>query len=233
MQDQLEKKLVGQVKPEAPRRVRKTRDAARTQKRILDAAESFFAKHGFEGASTESIARKAGVSKTMLFYYFTSKEKLYVAVLKRAFEAVIDKERAEQIEKMPPPEALRALVDDYIDIHIKRPTYAELTIREVMIYGGKYLQQLKFDLPFIGQMIRTIGRGTIAGVFRDVDPLKTTVSILGLTKVLFTYHDAIERMLDRDILAPEEIQKWHEHISDLLLRGIQLCPQEDEAPQGA
>lgn len=209
-----------QTKPQVPRRARKTRDAARTQKRILDAAEAFFAKNGFEGASTESIARKAGVSKTMLFYYFNSKEKLYVAVLKRAFEAVVAAERADQIERMPPTQALRELVSDYINIHYSRPTYAELTVREVMIYGGKYLQQLKFDLPFLGQIVRTIGRGTITGEFRAVDPLKTTVSIIGITKVLFTYRDAVQRLLDRDILAPEEIDDWRDHVIDILLNGI-------------
>lgn len=223
--------------PEAPdgrgsatRRARKTRDAQRTQKRILDAAELSFAKSGLEGASTEAIARRAGVSKTMLFYYFNSKEELYLAVLKRLFESVIDSDRAAQIEIMPPQEALRALVTDYVNIHFDRPSYAELTMRETMAYGGKYLQRLKYDLPFIGQMIRTIRRGSITGAFRSVDPLKVTLSIIGMTKVFFTYREAIERVLERPLLTPEAIEEWREHMVDLLLNGVAVCPPKGDKP---
>jgi TetR/AcrR family transcriptional regulator len=213
-----------------PRRVRRTRDAKRTQKRILDAAELSFAKGGLEGASTEAIARRAGVSKTMLFYYFNSKEELYLAVLKRLFESVIDSDRAARIETMAPREGLHALVTDYVSIHFERPSYAELTMRETMAYGGKYLQRLKYDLPFIGQMIRTIRRGSLTGAFRPVDPLKVTLSIIGMTKVFFTYREAIERVLDRPLLTPEAISEWREHMVDLLLNGVSVCPPTGDKP---
>lgn len=212
------------------RRARRTRDAQRTQRRILDSAEQAFAKGGLEGASTEAIARRAGVSKTMLFYYFNSKEELYLAVLKRLFESVIDSDRAARIETMTPQEALRALVTDYVSIHFERPSYAELTMRETMAYGGKYLQRLKYDLPFIGQMIRTIRRGSITGVFRPVDPLKITLSIIGMTKVFFTYREAIERVLERPLLTPEAIEEWREHMVDLLLNGVAVCPPQGGKP---
>ena len=62
----------------------KTRDAEATQASILDAAEEEFARHGLKAARTETIAARTGVTKAMI-YYFQSKEKLYQAVLDRAF----------------------------------------------------------------------------------------------------------------------------------------------------
>jgi TetR/AcrR family transcriptional regulator len=213
-----------------PRSAVRIRDAERTKRRLLDAAEAVFAKHGLEGASTEAIARRAGVSKTMLFYYFHNKEQLYVTVLRRLFEAVVDPQRATEIESLDPPEALRAIVEDYFNIHHRRPTYAELTLREMMTYGGKYLQQLKYDLPFIGQLMRVLRRGALDGVFRPVDPMKTTVSIIGITKILFTYREAMDRLLEQEVLSPEAIAEWRDHIVDLLQYGVRTCPPDQNRP---
>lgn len=55
--------------------------AAESRSRILDAALKEFSVHGLAGARTESIARLAGVNKALLYYYFESKENLYLASL--------------------------------------------------------------------------------------------------------------------------------------------------------
>jgi len=202
----------------------KTRDAERTKKRLLDSAESMFAMNGLDGASTEEIARRAGVSKTMLFYYFHNKEQLYVTVLKRLFEAVVDPRRSQEIDAMEPTLALKAIVLDYFDIHQERPSFAELTLREAMTYGGKHLKQLKYDMPFVGQLMRILRRGELSGAFRPVDPYMTTMSIVGITKIVFTYRKAMERILERDVLSPGAIKEWRTHIVDLLLNGIVELP---------
>jgi TetR/AcrR family transcriptional regulator len=209
------------VRPKArARSLPKLRDAERTRKRLLDAAEVVFSKHGLDGASTEAIARRAGVSKTMLFYYFQNKEQLYLEVLKRLFELVVDPSRAAEIENMSPREALRAIVHGYFDIHLNRPAFAELTLREAMTYGGKHLHRLRYDLPFVGQLIRVLRRGVLSGEFRGVDPLKTTVSMVGMIKILFAYRAAMERVLEQEVLTGEAVQEWREHVVDLLLYGV-------------
>jgi TetR/AcrR family transcriptional regulator len=209
----------------------KQRDAERTKKRLLDAAEVIFAKNGLEGASTEAIARRAGVSKTMLFYYFQNKEQLYLNVLRRLFEAVVDPARAAEIEAMEPQPAFKAIVEEYFNIHISRPTFAELTLREAMTYGGKYLQQLRYDLPFVGQLMRVLRRGALAGTFRNVDPLKTTVSMIGMTKILFTYREAMERVLEQEVLSGEAVAEWRDHIVDLLMNGVAQCESSAAKPE--
>src|SRR5882762_9351058 len=49
--------------------------------RIVAAAREEFARPRFEGARVEQIARRAGVNKQLLFYYFRSKRGLFQAVL--------------------------------------------------------------------------------------------------------------------------------------------------------
>src|SRR2546430_7807968 len=51
--------------------------------RIIAAASEEFSRRGFDGARVEQIARRAGVNKQLLFYYFHSKRGLFTAVLAR------------------------------------------------------------------------------------------------------------------------------------------------------
>ncbi|MBW8814134.1 MAG: TetR/AcrR family transcriptional regulator [Caulobacterales bacterium] len=61
------------------------RDAARTRKKIMEAARDEFAAHGFAGARIEAIARRAGVAKQLLYHYFSGKEALFEATLESKF----------------------------------------------------------------------------------------------------------------------------------------------------
>lgn len=63
--------------------VRAKRDAAATQKRLLDAAEQQFACHGYAGARLKDIAAAASVQITLVHHYFGDKDGLYRAVLER------------------------------------------------------------------------------------------------------------------------------------------------------
>ena len=60
--------------------------AAERREDILEAAVVVFAAHGFEGASTEDIAKAAGISQPYLFRLFGTKKELFIAVVRRCFE---------------------------------------------------------------------------------------------------------------------------------------------------
>jgi AcrR family transcriptional regulator len=64
----------------------------RTEKEntIIDAAEKVFSQKGFSSAKMEEVAQVAGMSKPSLYFYFQSKEELYMAVTFRAFQLLID-----------------------------------------------------------------------------------------------------------------------------------------------
>ena len=61
---------------------------------VLEAARYEFAQHGLHGASTDAIARRAGISQPYLFRLFGSKKALFVAMNDMCFERTLDIFRA-------------------------------------------------------------------------------------------------------------------------------------------
>src|SRR5947209_1098726 len=67
---------------------RKSKEVRREE--ILDAALVVFAQRGLHGASTEEIARRAGISQPYVFRLFGTKKELYTAVVARCFRQTLE-----------------------------------------------------------------------------------------------------------------------------------------------
>ena len=89
---------------------RKTAEERREE--ILEAALTEFAAHGFEGASTDTIAREVGISQPYLFRLFGTKKGLYLASAERCLADTYEKFRAAS-EGLSGDEALAAIGRTY------------------------------------------------------------------------------------------------------------------------
>src|SRR5262245_9333436 len=61
------------------------KSAEERREQVLQVALDVFAEHGFAGASTDDIARKAGISQPYLFRLFRTKKELFIAASERCF----------------------------------------------------------------------------------------------------------------------------------------------------
>ena len=86
------------------------RDPVQTRRRILSAARNEFMRHGYSGARIERISRAARSSDRMIYYYFASKEALYLQVLEGVYSELGEAESALVLDPKRPLEALDALV---------------------------------------------------------------------------------------------------------------------------
>ena len=64
-------------------KISRERDAEVAREAILEAGEEIFSREGFDGARIDTIAAEAGYNKSLIFHYFTDKEGLYRAIIKR------------------------------------------------------------------------------------------------------------------------------------------------------
>ncbi|HQS30543.1 TetR/AcrR family transcriptional regulator [Polaromonas sp.] len=166
-------------------RAPRTNDPARTMAGILDVATKEFAEKGLSGARIDEIAAATQTSKRMIYYYFGSKEGLYVAVLEESYRRMRAIEGALHLEDLAPEAALRRLVEFTFDHHQGNPDYIRLVMTENMERGA-YLAQSKIirelNVPAIEAIRKLYERGVATGVFRPgLDPIDIHASISALT----------------------------------------------------
>ena len=163
----------------------RTHDPARTTAEILEVATTEFADKGLSGARIDAIAATTRTSKRMIYYYFGSKEGLYVAVLEEAYRRMRRIEAQLHLEDLAPEEALRRLVGFTFDHHQGNQSYIRLVMTENM-ERGTYLAQSALiqtlNVPAIQAIQALYDRGLAQGVFRDgLDPVDIHASISALT----------------------------------------------------
>lgn len=118
---------------------RRQRDAQRSKRRILDAAETAFAGHGYEAASLAEIGRTAGVSAALPAYFFGDKAGLHHAVIQRLFHdrdealaPVVANATAALDQDLGLTESLTTLVSGYLEFLLSRPTFVQLMARDAL-----------------------------------------------------------------------------------------------------
>ena len=96
------------------------------RERVLNAGYQIFGKHGYRKASTADIAKVAGISKAMLFYYFVSKKELYLDLVQEASHVLLSAMSAHP-ESIPTDFFERLLALSHIKIQVlkKSPFLAQ------------------------------------------------------------------------------------------------------------
>ena len=165
--------------------VPRTNDPVRTMAGILEVATAEFAAKGLSGARIDEIAAATRTSKRMIYYYFGSKEGLYLAVLEESYRRMRSSEAELHLEDLAPEAALRRLVEFTFDHHQSNEDYIRLVMTENM-HRGVYLAQSKsiqeLNVPAIQAIRKLYDRGVQQGMFRaGLDPIDIHASISALT----------------------------------------------------
>src|SRR5512144_121529 len=91
-----------------PRSARLPRSARRLQ--LLGAAQEIFVAQGYHAAAMDDIAERAGVSKPVLYQHFPGKLELYLALLDKHCDAIVEQVRAAMRETAVNKERVRGSV---------------------------------------------------------------------------------------------------------------------------
>ena len=117
-----------------------------TEERILEAAKKVFYKKGFDGTRMQEIADEAGINKALLHYYFRSKENLFDAVFKEAFNELFKKIFTVVDSKISFEKKVRYIFSDYIGFMQKKPYIPSFILNEINHNPSRITDLLK-SLP--------------------------------------------------------------------------------------
>jgi AcrR family transcriptional regulator len=207
------------------------RDAARTRSEILDVATREFADNGYAGARVDEIAAKTRTTKRMIYYYFGSKEQLFVAVLEREYARIRGLERNLDVEHLDPDEAVRQLAALTFDHHEAHPDFIRLVSIENIhraehIAGSKVLSELAH--PALDTLTRILERGRETGRFRDdVDALDVHMLISAFCVFRIANRHTFNAIFKRDMLDPTHREHHRQMIGNLILDHLVSVGRDD------
>jgi len=110
---------------------------------ILAEAAELFARHGYDRASMAMIAEAAGVSKPLLFHYWTDKEELLFDVLAGHLQQLVEIARGAGALSRPPRERLEALAFLLLDAYRDADAVHRVQIACLPLLSPKRQEALK------------------------------------------------------------------------------------------
>lgn len=197
-------------------------DAEGSRRNILDIATEEFAEKGFSGARIDEIAARTNTSKRMIYYYFTDKDGLFVAVLEEAYRRIRTIENSLDLDHLSPEDALKKLVGFTFDYQNANPDFIRLVMVE-NIHNGVHLQKSRgirnLNVTVIDAIERLYERGVADGVFRKgLDPIHIHMSISALSFFNVSNRATFSLIFDHDMTSRQALAKRRAQVVETILR---------------
>jgi len=208
-----------------------TATSGATRERILDAASSVFAEHGFAGARVDEIARRAGVNKAMLYYHVGNKRALYSAVLRRNFDRIETALRDRVPVEGTAAERLQAAIGVITEMLRTNPDHPRIVLREFASSGANLPPEvLGRMLAIFGWVRELLAAGVERGEFRPTDPVIAHLTVIGASLILNAASEFLGRAteLAPRLELPDPNTDIARTLGDLLLNGIAASPRTGE-----
>lgn len=194
-----------------------------TKQKILLAAEKVFHKNGFKGTRTTQIAEEAGISRTMLHYYFRTKESLFQEILENTLSMIFSHMKRLIGEKVDLETLIGGIVDVVNDLFEAKPGLPSFIINifnesEELAYflANSREDTIPFQLDEILKYEKQQGN-----VNEEVSGEDLILNIYGLCAVPYLTMNYVKAKENRDAEAMKAfIRKRRGKIKAFVLNGI-------------
>ena len=166
-----------------------------TEEHILQTAREVFMQFGYDGTSMQMIADRAGINKSLLHYYYRSKERLFRQIFSKVFSQFIPHVGVIFMSDMSLEEKVHAFVERYIDVFIQHP-FIPIFVMQELSKNPQHLTELIREAGINPDlMIENISRMLEREDVRLKDPRQFLVNLIGLCVFPFAARPLIQRML--------------------------------------
>ena len=195
-----------------------------TKDAILRAATKIFAKSGFAGGRIDEISKAAKSYDRMIYYYFGSKEGLFIAVLEDMYRRFNDAESARALDEEDPVASLKAVIAFMWSFYQRNPEFITL-LNDENLHRGKHisksLRAREYSSPAIEILGRVLENGARKKVFRaGLSARDVYLMIAALNYFYLSNRHTLSSFLGEKLEAPEALAHWHEFVVDAVLRNL-------------
>jgi len=207
-------------------RVGLPRDSAppKTREAILRAATSVFARHGYDGGSVEKISRQARSHDRMIYYYFGSKEGLFVAVLDDIYRRMDEAECRIGLDFGEPVHALATLIRFKLGYYRRHPEFVTLLNTE-NLHRGRHLSKSRgtseFAASTLGTLARILASGVEQGRFRPGLAARDLYLLIVSAGYFVTSNRfTMSAFLGEDLQGDAAAARWEAFVVDAVMRVV-------------
>jgi AcrR family transcriptional regulator len=202
--------------------------AQTTRDNILRAATKVFARYGYDGGSVEKISRSAKSFDRMIYYYFGSKEGLFIEVLEDMYRRMNDAELELTLDIEQPVESLKEVINFVVTYYSKNPEFITLLNTE-NLHRGKHISKSararEYSSPAIAIIRQLLESGVSKGVFRDGISARNVYLLIAATGYFYiSNRHTLSAFLGEDLQTPEALAQWQAFIVSTVLRTVMSNP---------
>ncbi len=200
------------VRPKAsPRADIASRKQAFVREEILASATQLFAERGYRAVTIDDVAANLGYTKSVVYYYFKSKNEILWHVFVRTFETFHTSVDAVMKEGLAPEVAMGKMLRVHaLNVMMNRATTAIWNRDESELDPLQRRQVRKMKRDYDALFEDIFKAGVMSRVFRDIPPHVAVGGMLGMSNWLYAWYD------EKGPLSPEQIA---EHFTTLLTDG--------------
>jgi AcrR family transcriptional regulator len=193
----------------------------------LEVAHGLFAERGYAAVTMDEIATAIGVTKPLLYNYFGNKERLYIACMERAGDALINTIAEAVGESASPGDALGAGVRAFFSfLDTDRGAWAVL-FDETLPHGGEVFDRVA---AYRGQIVDLVSASLLAQL---PDRRQVKVEIEALSTALLGAAEALARWwLRTEAISAEDAAELLVSTVEPGLRNRSTPTSTSKSPQG-
>jgi AcrR family transcriptional regulator len=140
-----------------------------SRQHILDKAAEVFAQKGLANTKISELAEAAGISQGLLYRYFADKDDIFIALLDRAVDGVINIAQGVVKRSGTPLEKLRWLTEQVLQGMSEEPVYYQLVSQAMALSGRAYKALWKLE-TLVKTLRELVTEGQSAGEIAKRDP---------------------------------------------------------------
>ncbi|MDA8611330.1 TetR/AcrR family transcriptional regulator [Candidatus Pacebacteria bacterium] len=91
-----------------------------TKEDILEAAQELFSSRGYKATSMSEIAKKVGITKPSLYYFFKNKQDIYLSFINSVILEIISIYKKTEVNTKNPKESIKKVLEDTLNFSIKK-----------------------------------------------------------------------------------------------------------------
>jgi TetR/AcrR family transcriptional regulator, upper aerobic nicotinate degradation pathway regulator len=198
--------------------------AQETRDAILKAATKIFAKHGFSGGRIDEISKAAKSYDRMIYYYFGSKEDLFIAVLEDMYKRFNEAETALELDIEQPVQALTDVITFMWSYYQRNPEFITL-LNDENLHRGKHisksLRAKEYSSPAIQVLEGVLEAGARKKVFRaGLSARDVYLMVAALNYFYLSNRFTLSAFLGEKLEAPEAQSHWQSFVVESVLRTV-------------